>query len=763
MMQKLRDLNLTPFVVIVLFIALLIPTIISSYTLIQNEKQKQVEEIERFQNGVSRLLASSLAIPLWEFRKDSAMKAISPILDDKRLVFVEVKDTQTGQLFVYIKKDNKKGNTLTTKESIYNEDKKIGELKIGISDFAMKDKLKETISGYVILFIFQLFVSIMVLVFALYTKIISPIQRLTTQAKKLSKNELEESFKWSMDDEIGKLGKSFEYARQSLLENIEKIQVQKQRLFDILEGTHVGTWEWNIQTGETIFNERWAQIVGYTLDEISPTSINTWMDFAHPEDLEQSNELIMSHIEGKSDYYECESRMQHKNGSWVWVLDRGKVSKWDKDGKPLIMSGTHQDITKIKEAQNILQEAKVKAQEANKAKSEFLANMSHEIRTPMNAVIGLSEMLYDMQLNQNQKDIVSKINNSSKILLGIINDILDYSKIEAGRLELEYKEFEIDSLVTSLETLFKNRAKQMQIELKIDKDSNLPNLIVADELRLTQVLTNLVSNAIKFTNKGEVQISISLKDKVDKSTALIHFCVEDNGIGISSKQLQKLFTPFTQADTSTTRKYGGTGLGLVITKNIIKAFGSDIEVQSKEDIGTKIEFDIKLQVATWEKSQQKKSLEANSSNSDFLEGIKVLLVEDNEINQEVATMMLEKIGIEVDIASNGQEGVDKFLENKDKYQVILMDLQMPIMSGYEATKQIRVYDKKIPIIALTAAAMIEDKQKAQNAGMNEHLSKPIDTSQLYLVLSQYCKDFTYEDKKDRQQNSMILDEEFLDE
>lgn len=734
-MQKIKNLSLTTFVAVVLFIALLIPTLVSSYILIEQEKQSQLEEINRFKKGVGKLLASSLSVPLWEFRVDSAKRAIEPILEDKRLAFVQVKDKQTGELFIDIENDLKKGSILTHSEDIYNDKNLIGELKIGISDFAMQEELQKTINSYVALFVFQLIISVAVLIFALYAKILSPMKRLSRQAKKLSEKKLQKSFEWEIDDEIGKLGKSFEHARRTLLENIEKIESQKQRLFDILEGTHVGTWEWNIQTGEVIFNERWANMIGYSLDELSPVTIETWMEYAHPEDLKKSDTLIKEHIEGKSDYYECQSRMRHKDGSWIWVLDRGKVSRRDDGGNPLVMSGTHQDITKAKEAEQILQDAKHKAEEANRAKSEFLANMSHEIRTPMNAVIGLSDMLAEMELEQEQKDTVAKINNSSKILLGIINDILDYSKIEAGKLELEYKAFSLKHICSQLWVMFEEKAKQKGLTLTLKEDSNLPALVFGDELRVTQVLTNLTSNALKFTKKGEVKISIELKKKLDNTKALISFCVEDSGIGMSDAQMQKLFTPFTQADSSTTRKYGGTGLGLVITKNIIKAFGSDIQIESQINSGTKVYFTLEFAVQSWNKGEEKVSGTPKEEKGKTLEGIEILLVEDNEINQEVASMMLKKVGMKVSLAENGEQAVRKFLENEKKYDLILMDLQMPVMSGYDATRKIREHNKDIPIVALTAAAMIEDKQKVLKAGMNEHLSKPIDKQELYLAIS----------------------------
>lgn len=393
-------------------------------------------------------------------------------------------------------------------------------------------------------------------------------------------------------------------------------------------------------------------------------------------------------------------------------------------------------LQKNKEIHQLLESKKQLADEANRHKSEFLANMSHEIRTPMNAVIGLSEILSGMELKAEQKNLVDKISGSSKLLLGIINDILDYSKIEAGKLELEREAFAFENITSQLWVMFEQKAEQKNIALKLNQDKKLPSLVISDELRLTQVLANLLSNALKFTEIGEVKLSITLQEKVNDSKALVAFSVEDSGIGMSKEQSDRLFNPFSQADTSTTRKYGGTGLGLVITKNIITALGGKINLQSQLDKGTTMSFTLEMDVKEWQTREQTTSDVKKEVSQKSLKGVSVLLVEDNEINQLVASMMLEEAEIEVEVASDGQEGVDKYLANPDRYNLILMDLQMPVLSGYEATKKIRQMHKDVPIVALTAAVMTEDKQKALKAGMNAHLAKPIDKQELYRLISE---------------------------
>ena len=529
---------------------------------------------------------------------------------------------------------------------------------------------------------------------------------------------------------------------------------------------------------------------------------------------------------------------------------------------------TFEDITKELETKNSL----IKA---NNSKNQFLANMSHEMRTPMNAIIGLSELLLDTRINEKQHDTITKLNRSAKLLLGIISDMLDFSKIETGKFDLEIKPFKLENIFSQLKIIFSHIENDKHLEIYFYNQNINPKIILCDELRLLQVLTNLMSNAIKFTQKGNITLKIELLEKISQHRAKIRFSVTDSGIGMNKQEIDNLFVPFEQADNSITRKYGGTGLGLTISQRTIESMGGKIEVTSQENIGSKFSFDLEFEVLEWNKEclindkkfkilvvddqeisriilkdmlesfgyiffEAKDGVEAISmikeadiSNEPFdfvlmdfnmprlngkdaikqiyelhkkniikntipsilmvsayskeeigledilidnfiskpitnstlfdalanikkgiarksndiesskdcpnLFGIKVLLVEDNEINQEVASMFLKKANIEVDIANNGLEAVNMHKENQNKYDLILMDLQMPILSGYDATRKIRELDKDIPIVALTAAAMIEDKEKVLSCGMNDHLGKPINSDDLYNTIIKYTK------------------------
>jgi PAS domain S-box-containing protein len=424
-----------------------------------------------------------------------------------------------------------------------------------------------------------------------------------------------------------------------------------------------------------------------------------------------------------------ESNLKLKDGSTIQSISNIRLI-FNKEGKPIAVDGVARDITYLKKASEELLKAKEIAERSLRVKESFLANMSHEIRTPMNGVIGMIDLLNDTNLNQEQKKYVETIKKSSETLLRILNDILDLSKIEAGKMQLRLTSISIESTIEKLYALFFQQAAAKNIKLLYSIDSDVPKFILADEIRLLQILSNFTSNSIKFTDKGSVKINIMLEEKKD-TLHKIKVEVTDTGIGISEENLKMLFESFSQVDNSSTKSYSGTGLGLAISKELCRMMNGEVGVRTKLGEGSTFWF-------TFEANSSKRISEQESSSEKIpkIENTftnispKILVVDDNNINQLVASEILKKSGCEVDIAGNGMEAIEKVKNNK--YDIIFMDIQMPKMDGVTATREIKKLKIKdlAPIIAMTAYSMKEDKERFLLGGMDDYLPKPIKAENL---------------------------------
>lgn len=652
---------------------------------------------------------------------------------------------------------------------------------------------------------------------------------------------------------------------KQIQERTHLLEESKERFSLAVKGSGDALWEYDSNTKENWFSPRFVELLGYKPGEV-PHNWETWNRHIHPEDRELAIKSFKTHLQDNIPY-DVIYRMFDRDRVIKWFRARAKSLR-DESGKGIKTSGTITDISRLKEIEQELEVAKEVAEAATRAKSDFLANMSHEIRTPMNAIIGLSHLLNRTKLTPKQQDYVKKISSSSHNLLGIINDILDFSKIEAGKLSMESVNFDIHEVFNNLSNILNNKVQEKGLELIFNISTDIPHSLIGDPLRLGQILLNLTNNAVKFTDHGEIVVNAEI-DKSDKESIKLKFSVKDTGIGLSRTQQAKLFTAFSQADSSTTRKYGGTGLGLTISKLLSEMMHGEIGVESEEGAGSTFFFtgvfqygevirsnkiphslegksvlivddnatsrevlttytkDFSFQVTTVDSGKEALKLEktfdlllfdcimpemdgfellnkykisnpvnglfksillTSSSNEevlnrvkpggfdayiikpidqstlyntivelfgfatnsgpqieekivpedfDLVRGAKILLVEDNLINQQVALELLESEGFIVDIADNGRVAIEK--NQSSSYDIILMDLQMPVLGGYDAAREIRREYKTLPIIAMTADAMSGVREAVIDAGMNDYITKPIDTVELWMTLNRWIE------------------------
>ncbi len=670
------------------------------------------------------------------------------------------------------------------------------------------------------------------------------------------------------------------------------LRLSQQRLDLALRSANMGLWDWNMETDEVFFDDRWKAQLGYRPDEIEH-SLRAWQRMLNAEDAHATQLQLMKHINGETAQYVAEFRMRCKDGGWSWIQANGLVVARDANGKALRMVGTHTDINAAKTLEISLRDAAEAAEAASRSKSDFLANMSHEIRTPMNGIIGLSDLLFDTKLDEEQRDYLQTLRSSADSLLTILNDILDFSKIEAGKLVLENNEFVLRHAVCETMRAMAVLAHKKNLELVYAIDPSLPTRVCGDIGRLRQLLVNLLSNAIKFTSQGEIEVRV-MPVRVDEQWVQLHVSVRDTGIGIPPEMQRIIFDAFSQADTSTTRKYGGTGLGLSICKRLVELMHGRIWVESEQGVGSTFNFIVRFrqsinQTGTLEVSETLQGLNVlvvddhplggqrlldqlhqfglhgelagcgraaiqylersdgasridfalvdtklpdmsgfelveriltlpstaqprlvmmmdsetqNASSamcrkfgvksrlikpfspSDLLDSLmlahqgdrpaatidlgeievdaalavvdqaggkstKILLVEDNPVNQTVALGMLGKAGYQVKVANNGAEALEMY--EREHFDLILMDMQMPVMDGLEATRAIRNKEmrrswiaqddwKPVPIVAMTANAMSGDRERCIESGMNNYIAKPLRSDDLYALIRRVLDD-----------------------
>jgi PAS domain S-box-containing protein len=483
------------------------------------------------------------------------------------------------------------------------------------------------------------------------------------------------------------------------------------------------------------FNQRWLDFTGRAMDQQLG---HGWTEAVHPHDLPHYLTLYRASFE-QCLPFEIEYRLRDADGQYAWVLARG-VPRLGPSGRFVGFIGGCMDITRQKLAEQQLADAKNAAEQANEMKSSFLANMSHEIRTPMNAIIGMTQLCLQSNPDERQRNYLAKIDGASHLLLRVIDDILDYSKIEAGKLEMVREPFELTDVLDGVAAVLADRAVAKGLDLTMSAHQVVALTLLGDALRLSQVLINLVSNAIKFSERGCIRVSVVEQRRVDQRVEL-QFAVSDQGIGISAQEQARLFQPFNQADASTTRRFGGTGLGLAICKRLVTLMGGDITLHSESGQGSTVRFSVWLDVAEGPvvRTPARQAAAVDPSALARLQGADVLLVEDNELGQEVIRDLLEPLALRLRVAGNGAEALAEV--ERATPDCVLMDCQMPVMDGYEATRRLRAQARwrDLPIIALTANAMAGDRERCLGAGMNACLSKPVNSDALFAALVHWLR------------------------
>jgi two-component system, sensor histidine kinase len=517
------------------------------------------------------------------------------------------------------------------------------------------------------------------------------------------------------------LGHLWTYRDVTVAKQAEQaISDRDERLRLAIDGARLGTYDLDLRTGRATVNDHYLAPLGFAAGE-QPMDFESWQQSLHRDDLAGTLAALEEHLAGRTPWFHAEYRQRRRDGGWVWISDRGQVVGWDATGAPTRLCGTHLDITERKTAELAVAAARDAAERAASVREQFLASVSHELRTPLNAVLGLSHLLERTTLDDEQQRSVQGIRYAGDVLLGVINDLLDLTRMRSGKLAFEATPFSPRAVLESLAHVQRHVAAARGLTLDLHIADDLPEAVEGDPVRLNQILLNLVSNAIKFTETGGVTITASCDPRpTDPCANRLRFAVRDSGIGIAPEDRERIFGTFQQATVDTPRRFGGSGLGLAIVRELTERMGGSLSVESALGVGSTFHVSIPFCRAEAPPAQP------NTADAVRLDGRHVLLVEDNDLNREVARRILEEAGARVSTASNGRKAVE--LVALQPFDLVLMDIQMPEMDGFEATWRIRyelgISPRQLPVVALTATALTDERRRAEASGMTDYIFKP---------------------------------------
>jgi PAS domain S-box-containing protein len=512
-------------------------------------------------------------------------------------------------------------------------------------------------------------------------------------------------------------------------------------LQQVMKATQEGIWDWDVPSGHLAHNERWFGILGFEEGEIDD-HVEAFSRQLHPEDKAMVWDRIQRLLDGSDAHYASEHRMLKKDGSVIWVLDRGRVVQRDENGHAVRVVGAYSDITERKHSQVALEQALLMAQAATKAKSEFLATMSHELRTPMNGVLGMAQLLTSSAISDAQRiEYAGVILRSGEALLALLNDILDLSRVEAGCMELTASSFSPAALVAETLDAFREPAARKGLQLQLNEAAMPQGTYMGDPFRLRQMLSNYLNNAVKFTQQGHIAVTVS--EELDPAgRCMLEFAVIDTGVGLPLDKRHLLFQPFSQLDGSTTRQYGGSGLGLSIVARLAELMGGEVGASSLHGQGSRFWFRIPAPRQADPVPGGPRGL-PRLAQQQFDLPAPALVAEDNPVNREVMGLLLANLGVKVEFAEDGQAAVNAIASGRS-FAIVLMDVQMPVLDGLAAARRIRQWEAqhsgtRVPIVAVSSGVFEDQKRQCVEAGMDDFVGKPVLVEELAAALSRWCR------------------------